>query len=65
MAALMAVCQKVGRNIPFPNACWPCFKWLAINIPINKIIKMEKIARDSFERGQPLDTYDLRTTSTT
>ena len=23
------------RNVPSPKACWPCFKWLAINMPIN------------------------------
>ena len=51
MVALMAVCQKVGRNIPFPNACWPCFKWLTIIYGSIQIIKMEQIVRENFERG--------------
>ena len=56
---------KMDGKMPIPDACWPCFKWLTINIQINKIIKMEKLVRDKFSGGQPLDTYYLGTTSTT
>ena len=53
-----------NKGHPGPNAC-SMIKWLAINIPINQILKMEKIVREKFERGQSLDKYSLGTTSTT
>ena len=56
---------KEDGKITIPDACWLCFKWFAINMPINKIIKMEKLVREKFLRGQPLDSYKLGTTSTT
>ena len=56
---------KANGKIPIPDACWPCFKWLPVNITINKKIKMDKIVRDNFKRRQPLNYYNLGITYAT